>query len=85
MKFRFEFIYRLGLVLLAIVAFWAILANAQPSATTNSPPAKDSLTSTNEFQGMTFGLDNVDWLKKHTALGEPLWKYLASLIYLVLA
>lgn len=85
MKFRFEFIYRLGLVLLAVVAFCAVLANAQPSVATNSPPAKGTVTSTNEFQALTFGLDNVDCLKKHTALGEPLWKYLASLIYLVLA
>lgn len=84
MKFRFEFVYRLGLALLLVVAFWAVWANAQPSTTTNSP-ASDSITSTNQFQALTFGLDKVEALNKDKPLGQPLWKYLASLIYIILA
>lgn len=86
MKFRFEFIYRLGLALLALVAFWAVWANAEPSTVTNLPPAAESTgTSTNQFQALTFGLDKIDSLNKYKPLGQPLWKYLASLIYIVLA
>lgn len=86
MKFRFEFIYRLGLALLALVAFWAVWANAGPSTVTNLPPAAESTgTSTNQFQALTFGLDKIDSLNQYKPLGQPLWKYLASLIYIVLA
>ncbi len=34
---------------------------------------------------LSFGLDQFEFLCKHKPLGEPLWKYLASLIYIVLA
>ncbi len=34
---------------------------------------------------LTFGLDRVGVLRDYGLLGEPLWKYLASLIYLLLA
>ncbi len=87
MKFRFEIVYRLGLALLLIIACWAVWANAQPSAATNPPPphATVALSTTNQFQALTFGLDGVDCLQQHAALGQPLWKYLASLIYIVLA
>jgi MscS family membrane protein len=91
MKFRFEIAYRLGLVLLLIMAFWSVWASAQPSASTNQPPARRLLPfinpggGTNEFETPTFGLDNVDFLTRHEALGQPLWKYAASLIYIVLA
>ena len=86
MKFRFEFVYRFGLVLLLIIAFWSVWANAQPASSTNSPASSSgSLSLTNQFQAMTFGLDNVEFLNKHKAMGQPLWKYAASLIYIVLA
>jgi len=90
MKFRFELFYRLTLALLAVVAGWAVWANAQPAAATNPPPVTAaahtiSISTTNQFQALTFGLDDVDFLQQHAALGQPLWKYLASLIYIVLA
>ena len=93
MKFRFGLFYRGMLVLLAIVAFWIVWASAQ----TPSPPAPDvapDFGKTNvlarTFAGLdphlvTFGLDRVGLLREHTLLGEPLWKYLASLIYILLA
>jgi MscS family membrane protein len=54
---------------------------------TNSPPSAVAvtITTTNQFQALTFGLDKVDFLNQHTALGQPLWKYTASLVYIVLA
>jgi len=91
MKFRFEIVYRLTLALLLVVAGWAVWANAQPSVATNLPPVAAavahtiSISPTNQFQALTFGLDDLDFLQQHAALGQPLWKYLASLIYIVLA
>lgn len=86
MKFRFEIFYRTSLVALFLVAFWAVWADAQP--VTNAPPAPDSM-GTNAvpqlaFQ-LSFGLDQIGLLRDHEALGQPLWKYLASLIFIVLA
>jgi MscS family membrane protein len=34
---------------------------------------------------LTFGLDGVAFLKQHRFLGQPMWKYLASLIYILIA
>ena len=84
MKFRFVIVYRLGLVLLLVIAFWSVWANAQPATATNSLPVVEG-TSTNQFQALTFGLDKVDFLNVHKFLGQRLWKHLASLIYIVLA
>ena len=94
MKWRFEWLYRLGLAALFLLAFWAVWAEAQEPARTNNPPALAAhpnwvdkvLTRVNEPAGaMTFGLDKVDFLRETTVLNQPLWKYLASLIYIVLA
>jgi len=85
MKFRFDFIYRLGLVLLLAVVFWSVWANAQSSGPTNSPPVVHEETGTTNQFLLTFGFDEFDYLKNHAALGQPLWKYPASLTYLVLA
>jgi MscS family membrane protein len=49
---------------------------------TNRPPASAAPGTTNL---LTATLSNVDFLRETTFLGEPLWKYLASLIYIVLA
>jgi len=91
-RFRFELIYRVGLALLLVIAFWSVWANAQttttnklPSVVSNSAPSTNT-SSTNQFQAlMTFGLDQIDILTETKILAEPLWKYLASLIYIVLA
>jgi MscS family membrane protein len=38
-----------------------------------------------ETHPLTFGLDQIPALREITLLGEPLWKYVASLIYVLLA
>ena len=85
MKWRFEWIYRFGLAVLLVGAFWSVWASAQEPAGTNAPVPGAALNVTSKFQALTFGLDNVEWLKAHTFWDQPLWKYLASLIYIVLA
>ncbi len=87
MKWRFEWIYRLGLAAFLAVAFWSVWASAQETnapaaAATNSPALlKFKLPP----HVLSFGLERVDFLRDNTLLGQPLWKYLASLIYVVLA
>jgi len=93
MKWRFEWCYRLGLAVLFVIAFWSVWAGAQTlantnlpaNAITNAPPAPDATAGTNKLQALTFGLDKIDYLKENAVLGQPLWKYLASLIYIALA
>ena len=96
MKWRFEWFYRLGLAVLLITAFWAVWASAQPAVT--NPPA---VTQTNqvgaiekelgnlekklEEHDLIFHLDEVEALRTHTLFGQPLWKFLSSLIYIFLA
>ena len=89
-------VYRFGLALLLVVGCWAVWASAQSSPATNAatnPPSvgatitatNHSQSATNQFQALTFGLDEVGFLNQHAALGQPLWKYVASLIYILLA
>lgn len=91
MKFRFDFFYRAGLLVLILLAGWALWASAQE--TTNTAPAGGP-AGTNQVgllkmklpgNALTFGLERVNILRKTSFLGEPLWKYGASLIYIVLA
>ena len=86
MKWRFEWIYRLGLAVLLVVAFWSVWASAQetnaPAVVTNAP-ARLNFKLPGHYE--SFGLDRIDWLREASLLGQPLWKYLASLIYIVLA
>ena len=88
MKWRFEWIYRLGLAAFVAVAFWAVWSNAQPAT---NPPVGAIATNAPQFRhwlpshAMSFGLDQVDFLCDTKPLGEPLWKYFASLIFIVLA
>ena len=85
MKWRFEWVYRLGLAALFVLACWSVWAGVQEPAATNAPSAGNLVTTTNKFQALTFGLDTVDFLREQTVLEQPLWKYLASLVYIVLA
>ncbi|MEY4916885.1 MAG: hypothetical protein RL616_798 [Verrucomicrobiota bacterium] len=58
--------------------------NSQPSpvvALPNSFAFADWLPS----HSLSFGLDQIQFLCVHTLLGQPLWKYLSFLIYIVLA
>ena len=88
MKWRFEWVYRLGLALLLVIAFWSVWATAQETtnaAATNAPTAGQLLKIKLPEHALTFGLDQIDFLREQTLLEQPLWKYLASLIYIALA
>ena len=92
MKLKFETVYRAGLLVLLATFFWALWANAQQTAATNAPPVVVAKTNAlgrvlgklDEYN-VTFGLDRIEFLEKNTLLGEPLWKYAASLIFICLA
>ncbi|MCX6894551.1 MAG: mechanosensitive ion channel family protein [Verrucomicrobia bacterium] len=94
MKWRFEWLYRWALAALFVTALWSVWANAQ-EATTNAPaPTAAAAAETNRLEqtllkldqhALTFGLDRVAVLRETKVFGEPSWKYLASLIYIVLA
>lgn len=90
MKIKFETGYRTLLVILLVLWAWSIWAAVQ-SGTNQAAPAKTSslalVRSMEQWQEepVTFGLDEVGFLREHTVLHQPLWKYLASLIYILLA
>ena len=93
MKWRFAWIYRLGLALLFVVALWSVWAGAQ-EATNATATNGVGVTATNSVgllkikmpqHALTFGLDRIDFLRDQTVLEQPLWKYFASLIYVGLA
>src|SRR4051794_1748607 len=94
MRWKFETIFRGILILLLIIAacsLWPAAAqtntNTVASAETHTNPPS---THTNDLQQLeqrylTFGLDRVPVLREIHFLGEPLWKYIASFIYIFLA
>ena len=101
MNWRFAWWYRSGLALLFAAAFWAFWASAQDASVTNAPgvPANalaDAHSLTNNLiartlgqldkHAVTFGLNRVAPLTRlDLVFGQPYWKYLASVIYIVLA
>ncbi len=90
MRWRFEWVYRFALIALLATAGWAVWAEVSgktnaPAAGKAAPVMPDSPTNGVELHTLTFNLDHIDFLREHDALGQPLWKYLASLIYILLA
>ncbi len=85
MRFRYAVIYRLGLAVLVIAAFWAVWANAQSSNRPIAAALPSAEVSTNLFQAPMFGFDHYQFMKENEVLGQPLCKYAASIVYLVLA
>ena len=87
MKWRFAWVYRLGLAVLLAVGFWSVWAHAQetnaPDTTVTNAPALLKFKLPGHYE--SFGLDRIDVLRETSLFGQPLWKYLASLIYIVLA
>jgi len=69
---------------LALWSAGALSSFAQPAggAVTNAPGAQAAAPEPSSW--LTFGLDRVEWLQL-ILLGNPVWKYLASLLYIVLA
>ncbi|HKI72981.1 MAG TPA: hypothetical protein VKA81_11420, partial [Verrucomicrobiae bacterium] len=94
MKRKFDLIFRGSALALAALLLWSVRASAQTNPpistpTTNnaaaSAPAKGEKSGSKNYHGrLTFGLDKLEVLNTVTAFGEPLWKYLASLIYIFL-
>ncbi len=78
------------LLWLALPPWLAAQTNTNAVVATNAParatPATNLLTqlAAERRELLTFGLDNFEPLRT-TFLGNPLWQYLASLIYIVLA
>lgn len=79
--------FRAILFLLAVGAFWSVWAatldatNAPPPAPA-TPEVRPLSPATEEV--LTFGLNRIAALQ-HPLLEQPLWKYLASLVYILLA
>lgn len=90
MRVKFETLFRGYIVLLLVVLLWAIWAEA--AAVTNAPPPEPTkpvnvlteILDTNKQFLLTFGLDQYESLRK-PILGNPAWKYLSFLIYILLA
>jgi len=80
------------MVLLLLALAWSVWAAAQATtnpaptaATSHQPPALVRDVEQLDEHYVTFGLDQIAPLRERTFLGEPLWKYPASLIYILLA
>jgi len=91
MRVKFETVMRGFILSLLLVALGGVWGAAQ-SATNQEPvlrakPASSVVTRIARLEGeyLTFGLDRVKPLEENVILGQPLWKYLASLIYILLA
>lgn len=91
MKVRFTTLFRGWIIIMIVILAWSLWAGAQ---TVTNPPASASGNATpglvervEQFDQhyLTFGLDRIDFLKKPEFLGEPLWKPITFLIYLLLA
>jgi len=81
-----------GFVILLLIAFeQSFPANAQTltnkavTPPTNAPSAFVTSVERLQARPLTFHLDRIPALQEFTILGEPLWKYVASLIYILLA
>jgi len=90
MKLKFDMLFRGALFLLVLAWGWGLWASAQtatnkPAPATNQPSSLVGRVEHWEENPVTFKLDEIPVLKEVRFLGEPLWKYLASLIYILLA
>jgi MscS family membrane protein len=91
MKLKLDIIFRGFLLMLVVSLAWGTWTTAwsetnQPGLQTNEAPAfVKRIETLQQHFIITFGLDKIDLLRRYQFLGEPLWKYPASLIYLLLA
>lgn len=83
MRWRFEWLYRFGLALFVGIAFWACWSTAQETPATNKVSAEVAFQG-GQTNALTSSLSNVAFLQ-HDIFGVPSWKYLAFLIYIVIA
>jgi MscS family membrane protein len=91
MKLKFETAFRTGLLFFVFMLAWSLWASAQPGTNdlsltgTNRPSALVEKVEHLETHPLTFGLNRVRLLRDRSLFGEPLWKYGASLAYILLA
>lgn len=91
MKPRFETLLRAWQLLLVVALAWSFWASAQSTTNkaaltaTNQPSALVRKVERLEEHPLTFGLDRLSVLREKSMFGEPLWKYAASLAYVLLA
>jgi len=91
MRVKFQSLFRVFLFFLLMLWAWALWAAVTDSTNRSSTPYTNETSSfvrrveQLENYSLTFKLDEIPALREHTFLGEPLWKYLASLLYVVLA
>ncbi len=100
MKVKFQTFFRAVMGLMLVVLLWSAWAGSPPRTNlappvaeskeegqAGSPSPKETAASRQikEAHYLTFGLDRVPLLQEREILGEPLWKYTASLIYILLA
>lgn len=89
MKLKFQHFFRFYAFILVTVLLWSVWAGAQgttnATASTNAGPAT-AVVPTNKIveAALTFGLDRIEILQGKL-WGNPLWQYIASLIYIFLA
>lgn len=84
-----------ALLAFGILMVWAVWVSAQTVSSNAAGGASDvaglgggaaSRAPGRLSEGqLTFGLKNIEFLREHQLLGEPLWKYVASIVYLFLA
>src|SRR5215475_14796944 len=90
MQKKFEWYFRALLICLLIAIGVSLFAGAQTTnnnagaTVTNSVPNPGKVEKGDE-RYLTFNLDEIKPLREFSILGQPLWKYIASLIYVALA
>jgi MscS family membrane protein len=101
MKAKLDIFIRAFRLCLLLALAWSLWASAQPTTNSPAPgssaaaaaPTKDTnqpsklVEKIERFDEhyLTFGLDRVEPLREISLVGQPLWKYVASLIYVLLA
>jgi MscS family membrane protein len=92
MKLKSRRLFQGCVVTLLVLLLWAVWAGAQTAPTnaapvtrTNQPGALAKGLAKLEQGHLTFGLDRLEVLTDNRLFGEPLWKYIASLIFIFLA
>jgi MscS family membrane protein len=89
MNWRFQWLYRVALAFLFVGVGWSLWAQ---TAATNLPPPNATTNVAADFfkinlpaHALSFGLDEIPVLSAYAPFGQPLWKYLASLVFIALA
>src|SRR5687767_2314407 len=71
-------------ITLGLVTALAPASSFAAAAETNAPVTVVSTQSAAQKTWLSFGLDRVEWLQGQW-LGNPVWQYVAALIYIILA